>query len=201
MLSIIMNDIVYHSNIALMNSIKECLREDFGLLDKITEPINLHGIQNFQNNGIQTSYLFHQNFMKSQNKIYEKEDDKLNCEYLAPNEQNFLRNNLVNDNYFIQIIGLKISLHPEIEKLNKNLKEHFKCASVSIIKLKDNISYGTRICYENEENMNKAMNSSKLHKIKLDDMCINLKKKLTKEGNRLYAIYLENDKNTNTKKK
>lgn len=274
-LSTIMNDIVYHSNIALMNSIKECLREDFGLLDKISEPINLPGIQNFQNNGIQTSYLLTQNFMRNENKNFDNEDKKLtsvsnvgnqnpnaNCvnlinlgstssntginlnsnTYLATNSvvnsrninsnvsglnshnslnnsnaidfsnhhinninssfsnlnlskenhfPHYLQNSLIHDSFFIQVIGLKISAHPIIDKLTQELKEHFKCPKVSIIKLNDHLSYGTRIFFDNEEYMNKIMNSGKTHKIILDNILVKLKKKQSKEGNRLYAIYID----------
>ncbi len=97
-LSTIMNDIVYHSNIALMNSIKECLREDFGLLDKISEPINLPGIQNFQNNGIQTSYLLTQNFMKNKNKNFEQDDlnKKIINSNLNSNSTNISNSSVIN---------------------------------------------------------------------------------------------------------
>lgn len=291
-LSTIMNDVVYHSNIALMNSIKECLREDFGLLDKISEPINLPGIQNFQNNGIQTSYLLTQNFMRNKNKSFESENKNTNMSNnisdkrsvsgsntnlntvngsnninlhnlsnnsLASNMGNNLNNNnaglitnnsninlsnnnlnnnlnnsgiefgignigtnnnkhlnglnnsfnnlnlsgvdnhfphclqnsLIKDCFFIQVIGLKISAHPDANKLNIELKEHFKCPKVSIIKLNDNQSYGTRIFFDSEEYMNKIMNSNKLNKVALDGKLVKLKKKQAKEGNRLYAIYLD----------
>lgn len=227
-LSTIMNDVVYHSNIALMNSIKECLREDFGLLDKISEPINLPGIQNFQNNGIQTSYLLTQNFMKNKTKNFENEENNkilinninasnafssvpsitnsnlnhsefIGNNYSTSNTKNkentnpyFIQNSLINDSYFIQIIGLKIFSHPDANQLNKALKEYFKCNNISIIKLNDNISYGTRLFFDNEESMNKIMNSNKSHKLQLDEINVKLKRKQAKEGNRLYAIYLDN---------
>lgn len=267
-----MNDIVYHSNIALMNSIKECLREDFGLLDKISEPINLPGIQNFQNNGIQTSYLLTQNFTRNKNKAFESEnDDKKpgaaaaasmssnsasnnfgvnlgvnnsniinnnnnnnalnlnvnginnsnnggnsinanNLGLIAGNVSNnginssfsnlnlggvdnhfphCFQNSLIKDSFFIQVIGLKISAHPDASKLNQDLMEHFKCPKVSIIKLNDNQSYGTRVFFDSEEYMNKVMNSNKSHKVVIDEKQVKLKKKQAKEGNRLYAIYFD----------
>lgn len=313
-LSTIMNDVVYHSNIALMNSIKECLREDFGLLDKISEPINLPGIQNFQNNGIQTSYLLTQNFMRNKNQAFESENgekkpghtalgataalgsntanavglinnglnmgagnahlgnntgniisannntnshstvgvgisglnnninlnnannnvvnlnntgisnvnnsnsgidfvigsgnkhlnsmntlnnsfNNLNLSgldnYTHFSHQHCFQNSMIKDSFFIQIIGLKISAHPDALRLSQELKEHFKCPKVSIIKLNDNQSYGTRVFLETEEYMNKIMNSNKSHKVVLDNKLVKLKKKQAKEGNRLYAIYLD----------
>ena len=273
-LSTIMNDIVDHSNITLMNSIKECLREDLGLKDKISEPINLPGIQNFQNNGLQTSYLLTQNIMRNKNKTFESENNKdkklgfcssTNLNNNNANSVNLINNNLksnsansnnningnvgsinpncsnnnfnnnvnnsgidivnnsnkhlnginnsfnnlnlsgidnnnfphcfqnslIKDCFFIQIIGLKIFAHPDAVKLSQDLKEHFKCSKVSIIKLNDNQSYGTRVFFESEEYMNKIMNSNKSPKVALDDKLVKLKKKQAKEGNRLYAIYLD----------
>jgi len=102
-----------------------------------------------------------------------------------------LQNSMIKDSFFIQIIGLKISVHPDSLKLSKDLNEHFKSAKVSIIKLNDNQSYGTRVFFDSEEYMNKLMNSNKSHKVVLDGKLVKLKKKQAKEGNRLYAIYFD----------
>jgi len=215
-LSNMMNDLVYHSNIALMSSIKETLREDFGLLDKIHEPINLPGIQNFQNNGIQASYLLTQNKniiekkenINKMNQINNNTNNNnnrglnmnmsiFNDSNLENNNHNFVenltyqmkQNNIIQDSFFIQIIGLKISLHKDLEEMKDNLKDYFKCESINVIKLKDNINFGTRIYFSNEDQMNKIMQSNKARNVKLNDIEIRLKKKTAKEGNRFYVTY------------
>lgn len=193
-LSNMTNDLMYHSNIALISSIKESLREDFGLLDKIQDPINLPGIQNFQNNGIQASYLLTQNkniFDKKENNIQFPNNniDSNNFDSLA---YQMRQNNIMKDSYFMQIIGLRISLHKDLEIMKKGLKTFFKCESVSVIKLQDNINFGTRIIFDNEEQLNKLMNLDKTIRLNLNDVDIKLKKKTSKEGNRLYVIYSKN---------
>jgi hypothetical protein len=218
-LSNMMNDLVYHSNIALMSSIKESLREDFGLLDKIQEPINLPGIQNFQNNGIQGSYLLTQNkifFDKKENnnnnnnrgiKINKNMFNDYDLNFDSSNNinnnsninsnNNFVenlsyqmkQNNIIKDSYFLQIIGLKISMHKSLEEMKTDLMNYFKCESISVIKLQDNINYGTRIFFSNEDHMSKFMTSNKVKNLIINNVEIKLKKKTAKEGNRLYVTY------------
>jgi hypothetical protein len=182
-LSTITNDIIYQANIALFNSLRECLRDDFYILDKLVEPSytqNLQNLQNFQQNHIQGSFLYQQMQIKNKIKSLDlfTEDDP---ESIIPNH-----NSLITESFVASVIGLSIEYHPNMNKLKILLENTFNCRA-SIIE-KDDGYYGAQLYFKTLDNLDHFMNK-KYHTLKIDDKTIRLAKKQNKSGNRFYIKY------------
>jgi hypothetical protein len=182
-LSTITNDIIYQSNIALFNSLRECLRDDFYILDKLVEPSftqNIQNLQNFQQNHIQDSFFYQQMLIKNKMKSLDlfSEDDP---EAILPNN-----NSLITESNVASVVGLKMEYHPNMNKLKILLEKQFNCKA-SIIE-KDDGYYGVQLYFKSPENLEYFMNK-KSHNLKIDDKAIRLVKKQNKTGNRFYIKY------------
>jgi len=196
-LSTITNDIVYQANITLFNSLRECLRDDFCLLNKLVSlnvdtynnMITNSNINNFQQNHIQGSFLFHQMQLKNQIKNLEIKDEEghtadsfvgMNSTMVSSNS-----NSLISEAYVASVIGLRIDYH-QLNKLKIVLEKQFGCKP-SIIEKNDEY-YGVQLYFKNSENLDNFMNK-KCHVFKVDDRVIKLSKKQNKVGNRFYVKY------------
>jgi hypothetical protein len=182
-LSTITNDIIYQANIALFNSLRECLRDDFYILDKLVEPSimpNTQNLQNFQQNHIQGSFLYQQMQIKNKIKSLDlfSEDDP---EYMIPNN-----NALITESNVASVIGLSMEFHPNKNKLKILLEKQFNCRA-SIID-KDDGYYGVQLSFRTGDNLDHFMNK-KSYTLKVDDRTVRLMKKQNKTGNRFYIKY------------
>jgi hypothetical protein len=144
-LSTITNDIIYQSNIALFNSLRECLRDDFYILDKLVEPSftqNTQNLQNFQQNHIQDSFFYQQMLIKNKMKSLNlfSEDDS---EAILPNN-----NSLITESNVASVVGLKMEYHPNMNKLKILLEKQFNCKA-SIIENDDGY-YGVQLYFKRE---------------------------------------------------
>lgn len=196
-LSTITNDIIYQANIALFNSLRECLRDDFCFLDKLVSfnvdtynnMITNSNINNFQQNHIQGGFLFHQMQIKNQLKNLELKDEDthpadlfigMNSNIISPNQ-----NNLISEAYVASVIGLRIDYH-NLSKLKTVLEKQFGCKP-SIIE-KDDEYYGVQLYFKSSEHLDNFM-FKKCHVFKVDDRVIKFYKKQNKVGNRFYVKY------------
>lgn len=183
-LSTITSDIIYQANIALFNSLRECLRDDFNLLDKLVDcNITMGNISNFQQNHIQGGFLFQQVQIKNKLNNLDISDDNTNSE-IFPNTSHIL-----SETYFASIIGLKTEFHNE-NKLKVVLEKQFNCRA-SILNKKDEY-LGVQIFFNSAELLHNFM-KKKYHEFKVDDKFIKLSKKPHKSGNRFYVKYNENN--------
>jgi hypothetical protein len=185
-LSTITNDIIYQSNIALFNSIRECLRDDFSLLEKLTyatidSQFPNFNINNFQQNHIQSGTLYAQ--MQLRNKLKNIELDEEYSEMIGMNSNS---SSLVSEAYVASVIGLRIECHKNVSKLKIILEKQFNCRP-SIIE-KDEEYYGVQLYFKSSKNLEHFMDK-KSHVFKMDEKTIKLYKKQNKVGNRFYVKY------------
>lgn len=188
-LSTITNDIIYQANIALFNSLRECLRDDFSLLDKLVSfnadsynNMITTNINNFQQNHLQGSFLFQQMQMKNKLKnLNIEEEDPAEVSITSQNS-----NGLISEAYVASIIGLRIEYHTNLNKLKTVLEKQFNCKA-SLIE-KDDEYYGVQLYFKSSENLENFM-SKKSHIFKVDDKMVRLTKKPNKVGNRFYVKY------------
>jgi hypothetical protein len=191
MLSPITSDIIYQANIALFNIVRECLRDDFSLLDKLlsfnVDTYNnmvTSNISNFQQNHIQGGYLFQQTQLKNKLKNLEINDDDNSDVSLQQNMS--MNNSIISETYVASVIGLMMDLHPQTNKLKLVLEKQFNCRA-SLIE-KDDGYYGVQLFFRNSQNLENFM-FKKHHIFKVDDQTVKLFKKPNKPGNRLYVKY------------
>jgi hypothetical protein len=191
-LSTITNDIVYQANIALFNSLRECLRDDFCLLDRLVSfnvdtynsMLTNSNINNFQQNHIQGGFLFHQ--MQMKNQLKDEEGSEL---YNGLNKMT-LSNPVISPNnsesLVASIVGLRTDCHSNLNKLKILLEKQFNCTP-SIIE-KDDEYYGVQLHFKTSDHLENFM-SKKCHVFKVDEKLIKLHKKQNKAGNRFYVKY------------
>lgn len=190
MLSTITSDIIYQANIALFNIVRECLRDDFSILDKLVSfnvdaynNITNSNINNFQQNHIQGGYLYQQMQLKNKLKNLEiKEDD---IPEIPHSNILSVTNNIVSEAYVAAVIGLKLDYHNNA-KLKTVLERQYNCRA-SLIEKNDGY-YGCQLYFKTQEGLDHFMNR-KYHIFKMDDKSIKLSKKPHKQGNRFYIKY------------
>jgi hypothetical protein len=186
-LSTITSDIIYQANIALFNSLRECLRDDLSLIDKLVNVdtynsmISNSNINNFQHNHLQSGYLFKQMQIKKMLKNVEINDEESNDISIS-----YPQNNLISESLVASVIGLKIEFHPNSNKLKTVLEKQFNCKA-SLIEI-DTDYYGVQLYFRSSEVLDYFMNK-KSHTFRLDDKVVRLNKKPNKPGNRFYVKY------------
>jgi len=186
-LSTITNDVIYQANIALFNSLRECLRDDFSIIDKLVSinvdnynnMITNSNINNFQNNHLQGGFLFQQMQINNKIKNLDLNEDET-PEMLLPNSVPF------SETYMASVIGLKVDFHTNSQKLKTVLEKQFNCKA-SIIDKSDEY-YGVLLYFKTSENLENFM-TKKNHHLRVDDKLIKLTKKPNKPGNRFYVKY------------
>jgi hypothetical protein len=187
------NDMFYQANIALFNSLRECLRDDFFLLEKMvatTYNTPSNNISNFQQNDIQNGFLFQQ--MQIRNKLQGVFDinesissnmDSSLSSIIVPGSNN---SEVISDNsYMVSLIGFRMDLH-DSTKLKFILQNQFN-ARPSIIEKSDGF-YGIQLYFRSEDQLMNCM-KKKTYALKCDSVTIKLQQKPNKPGNRFYVKY------------
>jgi hypothetical protein len=185
-LSTFTNDIIYNSNIALFNCLRECLREDIYLIDKLVDSYNSmpnSNISNFQHNHIQNGSLYQQLHLNNKIKNMQLSEGSQDYSFKMIN----MNNPIISESYFASIIGLSMDHHSSQNKLKLVLEKQFNCRA-SII-TKDDLYYGVQVFFSSSESLDNFMNRNS-HQFKVDDRTVKLTKKKNKEGNRFYVKYM-----------
>lgn len=184
------NEIIYQSNIAVYNTIKETLKDDFSLLEKITMtnsnilnntslPFNS---ANFQQNHIQLGTIFSE--MQLQQQLNNLELDEVSQNLLKSN----LNSGVVQENNSVSIIGLIKEKHRSKDAVKKLLEEGFECKATLFNK--DDKYYGCQLNFPTRKKMEKFLEKKKYTLEYEEEKKVVLFKKENKTGNRLYVKYI-----------